>query len=134
MEFGVIVSMCKGEFERLVLDKLEAGWELAGDLVMREKHVRHNVWKTEYAQPMILYDMKVSKYVREALAGYAHCAWSGWMKYMFEKSTMSVDGTYTIPLDLCERWMRQMRTEYKDLPGEERASDRAEADKILKLL
>lgn len=69
--------------------------------------------------------------MREKLAAYAHTAWSGWMKRMFSRTSSSVDGSKTIPPLLCSRWTRQMNTDYTDLPEEEKASDRAEADDIL---
>ena len=71
---------------------------------------------------------------REVLAAYAHEAWSGWMRYMFSKSKMSVTGEITIPLKWSGRWMRQMNTPYDELPEEEKASDRAEADKMLAIM
>lgn len=60
----------------------------------------------------------------EALAKYAHDAWSGWMKYQIGRSKH----------EFLARWIRQMNTEYKDLPEEEKESDRAEARKILALV
>lgn len=71
---------------------------------------------------------------REALASYAHSAWAGWMSYLFEKSVAIGDGTMLIPAPLVERWQRQMNTAYADLPESEKASDRAEADKILAIV
>jgi hypothetical protein len=71
---------------------------------------------------------------RERLAEYAHTAWSGWMRYLFEKSTANPDGTVTIPAWAVERWQRQMQTAYADLPESEKASDRAEADAMLAIL
>lgn len=68
---------------------------------------------------------------REALAAYAHQAWSGWMRYMFAQSRTNKDGTVTIPKELVDRWTRQMQTPYEDLPGEEKESDRHEADRML---
>jgi len=70
----------------------------------------------------------------EALASYAHEAWSGWMRYLFEKSTENDDGTVTIPRWAVERWRRQMNTAYADLPESEKKSDRDEAQKIIKVL
>lgn len=67
----------------------------------------------------------------ESLANYAHEAWSGWMRYLFEKSTHNDDGTITIPAWAVERWQRQMNTPYVDLPESEKDSDRAEAEKML---
>lgn len=71
---------------------------------------------------------------REPLAALAHTQWSGWMKYMFDKSRRNPGGSITIPAALVARWTRQMQTPYADLPDEERASDRREAEKVLGLL
>jgi len=72
--------------------------------------------------------------MREELAEYAHNAWAGWMKYLFEKSAQNADGTVTIPVWAVIRWRRQMNTQYKALPEGERESDRLEADKMLAIL
>lgn len=66
----------------------------------------------------------------ELLAEYAHKAWSSWMEYLFEKSYLDMDGCVSIPADLVARWTRQMNMPYKDLPEEEKGSDRAEALKM----
>ena len=71
---------------------------------------------------------------REKLAEYAHAAWAGWMKYLFEKSSCHEDGSVTIPPDLVERWQRQASTLYADLPANEQASDLEEADKMLTIM
>jgi hypothetical protein len=70
----------------------------------------------------------------EPLADYAHSAWSGWMRYMFDKSTRNADGSVTIPPELVTRWGRQMNTPYADLPEGEKESDRKEAQKIVEVL
>jgi hypothetical protein len=72
--------------------------------------------------------------VREQLADYAHEAWSGWMRYLFEKSQANPDGTVTIPAWAVERWAQQMNTPYGSLPENEKESDRAEADKMLAIM
>jgi len=72
--------------------------------------------------------------LRDALAEYAHKAWSGWMLYLFEKSAKNDDGTVTIPAWAVQRWRRQMTTEFDDLPGEEQRSDYDEADEILSIM
>ena len=72
---------------------------------------------------------------REELAAHAHEAWSGWMKYMFDKcKTAAFNSGRTIPSELVFRWKRQMTTPYADLPESEKASDRDEADKILAII
>lgn len=72
--------------------------------------------------------------MRDALANYAHEAWAGWMRYLFEKSTQNDDGTVTIPAWAVERWTRQMNTAYIDLSAKEQASDLDEADKMLAIV
>ena len=71
---------------------------------------------------------------REALAAYAHDAWSGWMKYLFGKCEKGGGGHALIPPWAVERWMRQMDTAYKDLPEDEKESDRKEADRMLAIM
>ena len=73
--------------------------------------------------------------IREQLAAYSHDAsWGGWMRYMFNKGTHNADGTWTMPADLVERWARQMKTPYAELPESEKSSDRDEADKMLAII
>ena len=72
--------------------------------------------------------------MREKLAEYAHNAWSGWMKYLFEKSVQNADGTVTIPTWAVIRWRRQMNTQYEALPEGDKELDRLEADKMLAIL
>lgn len=72
--------------------------------------------------------------VQESLAQYAHVAWSGWMRHLFNKTTLNADGTATIPAWAVERWMRQMNTQYADLPENEKDSDRVEADSMIGIM
>lgn len=66
------------------------------------------------------------------LAAYAHEAWSGWMRYMFEScGTKNEDGSFTITASKVKRWERQSSTEYDDLPADEQISDVAEAHKMI---
>ena len=67
----------------------------------------------------------------EVGAAIAHEQWDGWMKYMFGRCKTAEDGSVSIPGDLVERWTRQMNTAYADLPEEEKASDRVEAQKYM---
>ena len=71
--------------------------------------------------------------IREALAAYAHTAWSGWMKYLFEQCFLHGPGHTVITSYFVERWQRQMNTEYADLPESEKESDRKEADQMLQI-
>lgn len=71
---------------------------------------------------------------QEELAKYAHNAWSGWMEYLFSKANVNENGTWTMPKDSVDRWYRQMNTEYKDLPENEKKSDREEATKIMAIV
>lgn len=81
---------------------------------------------------------------REALAEYAHDAWAGWMKYMFEKGVLLNENGMTpepgeparlmLPTWAVDRWTRQAYTAYPDLPDSEKESDRLEADRILEIL
>ena len=72
--------------------------------------------------------------MREELAEYAHNAWAGWMKYLFEKSILNADGTVTIPNWAVIRWQRQMNTQYGALPEGDKELDRLEADKMLAIV
>ena len=65
------------------------------------------------------------------LAIYAHEAWSGWMKHMFNKSRNNQSGTITIPKELVKRWKRQMNTSYENLPANEQLSDIDESHKMI---
>ena len=72
----------------------------------------------------------------DTLADYAHKAWSQWMTYLFDmcEQTDRTDGRVIIPAHLADRWKRQARTEYKDLPASEKASDQEQARYIMQLV
>lgn len=72
--------------------------------------------------------------MREKLSEYAHKAWSGWMNYLFEKSTLNEDGTVTIPKWAVDRWKRQANTKYSELSVSEQESDRKEADVMIEII
>ncbi len=69
--------------------------------------------------------------VVDRLAAIEHERWAGWMRYLFSQSDWTKDGVCVIPKGLAARWVRQMNTEYADLPEAERESDRAEVRKTL---
>lgn len=68
---------------------------------------------------------------REALAAYAHDCWSRWMTHLLSRTTDGDEGSATISAKDVRRWQRQRITAYGDLPEQEQASDRAEADRML---
>lgn len=76
--------------------------------------------------------------MREKLAALAHESWSGWMQYLFNRtqrsSRLAPGHECVISHEDAKRWQRQMNTPYADLPESEKASDRAEADKMLAVL
>lgn len=69
-------------------------------------------------------------FIREELAALSHKQWSRWMKYLFSKCEIKMDGSVNIPAWAVERWQRQMNTPYTELSEEEKESDRKEADKV----
>ena len=71
---------------------------------------------------------------REALAAYAHNAWSRWMRHLFEVCHQCDSGEVIVPADLVSRWQRQIATSYDELSVLEQASDQREADRILSVV
>ena len=78
-------------------------------------------------------NQQVTNDLREPVADLCHSQWSGWMAYLFNQGSFNDDGTWTMPADFVERWLRQSGTVYADLTEEEQNSDRREADKFLAL-
>lgn len=72
--------------------------------------------------------------LREILANLCHQQWSGWMDYLFGKGIFNEDGSWTMPVEFVERWWRQAQTPYSELSEGEQDSDRAEADKFLRVM
>lgn len=83
--------------------------------------------------------------LREQLAALAHEQWSGWMKYLFDRSEIltleeltpvgRIDvKRYLLTAFDSDRWTRQALTPYADLPESEKNSDRKEADRVLALI
>ncbi len=72
--------------------------------------------------------------MKEELSSAVHDTWTRWMHHMFTFCTFNEDGSVTIPKEKMARWWRQMRTDYNDLPEDEKDSDRAEADRYLAIL
>jgi len=73
--------------------------------------------------------------ILEKFATYSHDAWGGWMKYLFSQCQEKLNnGSVIIPIDLMERWKRQMQCPYHLLPEGEKRSNRVEAGKILEII
>src|SRR5258706_14489467 len=60
--------------------------------------------------------------LREALAAYAHEAWSGWMQYLFSKCSPLHEGPLRIPDEWAARWKQQIDTPYAALSEAEKES------------
>ena len=68
----------------------------------------------------------------EALASYAHKAWSGWMGHLFSKCSHSQMSCHQMLPDVwVYQWKRQMKTSYSKLSEKEKESDRKEARRMI---
>ena len=119
---------------KIAIDSATAGQLLVS---MMGDNPTHNVYLLVFdirAFRKIREELEQQPAVREALADYAHHAWSGWMDYLFSKGIFHDDGTWTMPKEFADRWRRQASAAYVDLPESEKKSDREEADKMLAIL
>jgi len=71
--------------------------------------------------------------MREQLAEACHKQWSEWARYMFSQCSW-VCGSAIVPVELVNRWKRQLRTPYGQLLDEEKEPDRKMADELLKTI
>lgn len=60
----------------------------------------------------------------ELLSSKEHQRWAKWQKYLHSCCVKNEDGSLTIPKDKVERWTRQIKTDYENLPEKEKESDR----------
>jgi len=67
-------------------------------------------------------------------ADLEHQRWAGWQEYLHSLCIKNQDGSLTIPKERVERWERQIKTTYGELPEEEKEFDRIEVRKYLALL
>ena len=70
----------------------------------------------------------------EALADKEHASWARWMCYVFDIGKTNEDGSFTIPKEYVDRWLRQACTDYKELSEREKQSDRDEVAHILPII
>jgi len=78
-------------------------------------------------------EVKVVAFRYEEMAYFFHAQWSDWMEWMFDKMEEDADGSMRIPASWVERWKRQMKTRYTDLPDKEQNSDREQVDTFMKM-
>ena len=70
----------------------------------------------------------------EQLASCEHGSWARWMCYVFDIGKTNEDGSFTIPKEYVDRWLRQACTDYKELSEREKQSDRDEVAHILPII
>jgi hypothetical protein len=70
----------------------------------------------------------------ELLADKEHASWSRWMCYVFDVGKTNEDGSFTIPKEYVDGWLRQCCTDYKDLSEREKQSDRDEVEHIMPII
>jgi hypothetical protein len=70
----------------------------------------------------------------ELLAAKEHESWARWQLYLFTKCYETYDGNYVIPVELVDRWRRQINTSYAELTEQEKQSDRDEVAHILPII
>ena len=75
-----------------------------------------------------------NNFLREHIANIQHEIWAHWMRYLFSVCQENPDGSFTVPAEKAQRWLRQIDTPYTELSEPEKDSDREQADKILALL
>lgn len=79
----------------------------------------------------------------EALSDKEHDSWARWQQYLFSKCDdwyetdvhgQEIYSGKIIPLELVERWQRQIETPYAELSEQEKQSDRDEVAHILPII
>ena len=112
--------------------KFPDDWKPVADLLGAWFHTAMQMGALMAAPPALSVSQPPQDHV-EALAAYAHEAWSGWMRYLFSQCWLR-DGTATMPSEWRTRWERQMNTPYAELREDEKESDRKEARRMLEIL
>lgn len=68
---------------------------------------------------------------REHLADVMHQIWACSMHYLFLCGEFNADGSWTMPAEKAERWMRQLGSKYEALTEEEKELARYQADRVI---
>jgi hypothetical protein len=76
---------------------------------------------------------ETSSGILDALAVYAHRAWSGWVKTTLLTSTVQSNGAVFVSRERGMRWIRLSETPFDYLTDEERALDYVQAEEILQI-
>ena len=76
---------------------------------------------------------KFKKFI-EIGADLEHDRWAKWQRYLHLKCIKNDDGSLTIPVELVNRWERQIVTKYNDLSELEKLSDRNEVEKYIPII
>jgi len=70
----------------------------------------------------------------ERLAAIEHERWSHWQRYLHSKCIRQSDGSLLMPVQLVQRWEKQLATSYVDLTDAEKESDREQVRRYLPLI
>ncbi len=71
----------------------------------------------------------------ERLADVQHQIWSHWMSHVFrECGQLTDDGSFMIDAGNVAQWQRQIDTPYGQLSEQEKASDRDQAARVLRVI
>ena len=70
----------------------------------------------------------------EQLAEKEHASWARWMHHLYTKCYETYDGCYVIPVELVDRWRKQINTPYAELSEQEKQSDRDEVAHIMPII
>lgn len=77
---------------------------------------------------------KMRVWYSEEIANELHELWGKWMRHLFKQGTLLENGSFLIPPSWVERWDRQMRTSYWDLPPGEKRGDTKLAEEFIERL
>lgn len=128
-----------------VREALEDVAKVTGDdsTLKKFKKLQYDFDALEKIEQIEILQSRIDEILLDKFADKVHDVWARWMKYQFslckEEVLQSgaeeeVTGAIIIPKGLVDRWVRQMETEYKDLPEGENESYIEIAKEFLKIL